>query len=328
MAPTVKDYYKILGVSKTATKEEIKKAYRALARKYHPDLNPGKKDTEEKFKEVQEAHEVLSDEEKRKTYDMFGSAEFRPGGRTTWKRADDTGQAYEYSYSANDFSGFEDIFKDLFGSGGEGRPGRGRGETFRDIFSTVTKERASRGRDLEYQIEIDFDTAIRGGVRDLSISRQKQEGVETEKLSVRIPAGVDNGSRIRVQGKGEGGGAKGDLYLRVKVKPHPIYSRKGDDIYLEVPVTVYEAALGKKIEIPTIDGTAEMTIPPGVQSGTRLRLKGKGVTNLKTKVRGDQYIEIKIAMPDKISDEDRKKFEELEKSHPYNPRAKLSRHMR
>ena len=328
MAPTVKDYYKILGVSKTATKEEIKKAYRALARKYHPDLNPGKKDTEEKFKEVQEAHEVLSDEEKRKTYDMFGSAEFRPGGRTTWKRADDTGQAYEYSYSANDFSGFEDIFKDLFGSAGEGRPGRGRGKTFRDIFSTVTKERASRGRDLEYQIEIDFDTAIRGGVRDLSISRQKQEGVETEKLSVRIPAGVDNGSRIRVQGKGEGGGAKGDLYLRVKVKPHPIYSRKGDDIYLEVPVTVYEAALGKKIEIPTIDGTAEMTIPPGVQSGTRLRLKGKGVTNLKTKVRGDQYIEIKIAMPDKISDEDRKKFEELEKSHPYNPRAKLSRHMR
>src|SRR3990167_8057754 len=328
MAPTVKDYYKILGVSKTATKEEIKKAYRALARKYHPDLNPGKKDTEEKFKEVQEAHEVLSDEEKRKTYDMFGSAEFRPGGRTTWKRADDTGQAYEYSYSANAFSGFEDIFKDLFGSAGEGRPGRGRGETFRDIFSTVTKERASRGRDLEYQIEIDFDTAIRGGVRDLSISRQKQEGVETEKLSVRIPAGVDTGSRIRVQGKGEGGVAKGDLYLRVKVKPHPIYSRKGDDIYLEVPVTVYEAGLGKKIEIPTIDGTAEMTIPPGVQSGTRLRLKGKGVTNLKTKVRGDQYIEIKIAMPDKISDEDRKKFEELEKSHPYNPRAKLSRHMR
>lgn len=328
MAPTVKDYYKILGVSKTATKEEIKKAYRSLARKYHPDLNPDNKNAEEKFKEVQEAHEVLSDEEKRKTYDMFGSAEFRPGGRTTWKRADDTGQAYEYSYSAQDFSGFEDIFRDLFGSAGEGRPGRGRGETFRDIFSTVTKERGSRGRDLEYQIEIDFDTAIRGGVRDLSISRQKQEGVETEKLSVRIPAGVDNGSRIRVQGKGEGGGAKGDLYLRVKVKPHPVYTRKGDDIYLEVPVTVYEAALGKKIEIPTIDGTAEMTIPPGVQSGTRLRLKGKGVTNLKTKVRGDQYIEIRIAMPDKISEEDRKKYEELEKSHPYNPRAKLGRYMR
>lgn len=331
MASTVKDYYKILGVSKNATKEEIKKAYRGLARKYHPDLNPDNKDAEEKFKEVQEAHEVLSDEEKRKTYDMFGSAEFRPGGRTTWKRAGETpeGQAYEYSYSANDFTGFEDIFKDIFGFGGQAGAGRSRGEAFRDIFSTVTKERPSRSRDLEYQIEIDFDTAIRGGVRDLSISRQKQEGVETEKLSVRIPAGVDNGSRIRVQGKGEArGSTKGDLYLRVKVKPHPIFTRKGDDIYLEVPVTVYEAALGNKIEVPTIDGTAEMTIPPGVQSGTKLRLKGKGVTNLKTKVRGDQYIEIKIAMPDKINEEDRKKFEELGKSHPYNPRVKFTRYMR
>jgi DnaJ-class molecular chaperone len=331
MAPTVKDYYKILGVSKNATKEEIKKAYRGLARKYHPDLNPDNKDAEEKFKEVQEAHEVLSDEEKRKTYDMFGSAEFKPGGRTTWRRAGETpgGQAYEYSYSANDFAGFEDIFKDIFGFGGHTGGGRSRGEAFRDIFSTVTKERPARGRDLEYQIEIDFDTAVRGGVRDLSISRQKQEGVETEKLSVRIPAGVDNGSRIRVQGKGEArGSTKGDLYLRVQVKPHPIYTRKGDDIYLEVPVTVYEAALGRKIEVPTIDGTAELSIPPGVQSGTKLRLKGKGVPNLKTKVRGDQYIEIKIAMPDEISAEDRTKYEEIEKTHPYNPRVKFGRYMR
>ncbi|KAB2834533.1 MAG: molecular chaperone DnaJ, partial [Candidatus Dadabacteria bacterium] len=137
------------------------------------------------------------------------------------------------------------------------------------------------------------------------------------------------GSRIRVQGKGEArGSTKGALYLRVKVKPHPIFTRKGDDIYLEVPVTVYEAALGNKIEVPTIDGTAEMTIPPGVQSGSKLRLKGKGATNLKTKVRGDQYIEIKIAMPDKITDEDRKKFEEIGKSHPYNPRVKFARYMR
>lgn len=331
MASTVKDYYKILGVSKNATKEEIKKAYRGLARKYHPDLNPDNKDSEEKFKEVQEAHEVLSDEEKRKTYDMFGSAEFRPGGRTTWRRTGEApgGQGYEYSYSAHDFTGFEDIFKDIFGFGGHSGGGRSRGEAFRDIFSTVTKDRPSRSRDLEYQIEIDFDTAIRGGVRDLSISRQKHEGVETEKLSVRIPAGVDNGSRIRVQGKGEAhGSTKGDLYLRVKVKPHPIFTRKGDDIYLEVPVTVYEAAIGNKIEVPTIDGTAEMTIPPGVQSGSKLRLKGKGVTNLKTKVRGDQYIEIKIAMPDKITEKDKKIYEDLGKSHPYNPRVKFARYMR
>lgn len=330
MATTVKDYYKILGVSKNATKEEIKKAYRSLARKYHPDLNPGNKESEEKFKEVQEAHEVLSDEEKRKTYDMFGSAEFRPGGRTTWRRSGDTGggRTYEYSYSANDFTGFEDIFKDIFGFAGEARQGRNRGDSFRDIFSTVARERHSRGRDLESQIEIDFDTAIRGGVRDLSISRQMRNNVETEKLSVRIPAGVDNGSRIRVQGKGEvGDKVKGDLYLRVRVKPHPIFKRKGDDIYLEVPVTIYEAALGKKIAVPTIDGTAELTIPPGVRSGTKLRLKGKGVTNLKTKARGNQYIVIKIAMPDKIDGNEKKVFEEIEKSHPYNPRIKFARYM-
>ncbi len=329
MTTTTKDYYKILGVSKNATKDEIKKAYRSLARQYHPDLNPDNKEAEDKFKEVQEAHEVLSDEEKRKTYDMFGSAEFRPGGRTTWRRAGDTRGGYEYSYSARDFPGFEDIFKDIFGFTGEGKHGRGRGDAFRDIFSYATRERASRGRDLEYQIEIDFDTAIRGGVRDISISRQKHDKIETEMLSVKIPAGVNNGSRVRIHGKGEGGGeAKGDLYLRIKVKPHPIFKRKGDDIHLELPVTFYEAALGKKIEIPTIDGTAELTVPEGVQTGTRLRLKGKGVPNLKTKARGDQYIEIKIVMPEKISEDDRKRFEELSKSHPYYPRSKYSRYMK
>jgi curved DNA-binding protein len=329
MATTTKDYYKILGVSKNATKEEIKKAYRSLARKYHPDLNPDNKEAEEKFKEIQEAHEVLSDAEKRKTYDMFGSAEFRPGGRTTWRRAGEApgGGAYEYSYSAQDFTGFEDIFKDIFGFATEGRPGRSRGDAFKDIFSYAS-EKASRTRDLEYQIEIDFDTAIRGGVRDISIGRHKQNRIETEQLSVRIPAGVDNGSRIRVQGKGEGTGTKGDLYLRVKVKPHPIFKRNGDDIQLEVPVTVYEAALGQKIEIPTVDGTAAVAIPSGVQSGTKLRLKGKGVPNLKTKVRGDQYVEVKIVMPDNLTAEDKKKFEELASSHPYNPRAKFARYMR
>lgn len=327
MATTTKDYYKILGVSKNATKDEIKKAYRNLARKYHPDLNPDNKESEEKFKEVQEAHEVLSDEEKRKTYDMFGSAEFRPGGRTTWRRAGTEQGGFEYSYNANDFPGFEDIFKDIFGFASEGRAGKSRGDAFRDIFNYAA-EKTSRGRDLESEIEIDFNTAIRGGVRDISISRQRRNNIDTEKLSVKIPAGVDNGSRIRVQGKGEtGGGAKGDLYLRIKVKPHPIFRRKGDDIHLEVPVTFYEAALGKNIEIPTIDGRAEITIPAGVQNGTKLRLKGKGVTNLKTKALGDQYIEIKIVMPDKIDESDRKRFEDLATSHPYNPRSKFSRYM-
>jgi DnaJ-class molecular chaperone len=342
MATTTKDYYNILGVSKTATKEEIKKAYRALARKYHPDLNPGNKEYEEKFKEIQEANEVLSNEEKRKAYDMFGSAEFRPGGRTTWRRAGDapgggapgggpgSGRQYEYTYSGDDFPGFEEIFKDIFGfsGGGEARQTRSRSEGFRDLFNNARG--AARTRDIEYQLEVDFDTAIKGGVRDISISRQKEGGAaDMEQLTVKIPAGVDNGSRIRVKGKGEAsGGAQGDLYLRIKVRPHPIFRRKGDDIYLEVPVSIYESALGKKIDVPTIDGSAEMTLPSGVQNGAKLRLKGKGVTNLKTKARGDQYVEIKLVMPDKITDDEKKKFEELEKDRPYNPRTKFERYMK
>ncbi len=163
-----RDYYKILGVSKNASKEDIKKAYRSLARKYHPDLNPDDKMAEEKFKELQEAHEVLSDEEKRKTYDMFGSAEFRPGGQTTWRRAGDPGgSSYQYTYSSKDFPGFEDIFKDIFGFRGDPRArrgaGRGAGGAFRDIFTYASREKPAKGKDLEYQIEIDFNTAIKGG---------------------------------------------------------------------------------------------------------------------------------------------------------------------
>lgn len=330
-----RDYYKILGVSKNASKEDIKKAYRSLARKYHPDLNPDDKMAEEKFKELQEAHEVLSDEEKRKTYDMFGSAEFRPGGQTTWRRAGDPGgSSYQYTYSSKDFPGFEDIFKDIFGFRGDPRArrgaGRGAGGTFRDIFSYASREKPTKGKDLEYQIEIDFNTAIEGGVRDISISRQKLNNVITEKLSVKIPAGVATGSKIRVQGKGESGGKgdKGDLYLRIKVKPHPIFKRKQDDIYLELPITYYEAALGKQVDVPTIDGTAKVSIPSGVQNGTKLRLKGKGVQNVKTKARGNQYVEIKIVMPDNIKESDKELFEKLAESNPYDPRTKFSRYMK
>lgn len=330
-----RDYYKILGVSKNASKEDIKKAYRSLARKYHPDLNPDDKMAEEKFKELQEAHEVLSDEEKRKTYDMFGSAEFRPGGQTTWRRAGDPGgSSYQYTYSSKDFPGFEDIFKDIFGFRGDPRARRGTrrgtGGAFRDIFTYASREKPTKGKDLEYQIEIDFNTAIKGGVRDISISRQKLNNVITEKLSVKIPAGVATGSKIRVQGKGESGGRgdKGDLYLRIKVKPHPIFKRKQDDIYLELPITYYEAALGKQVDIPTIDGTAKVSIPSGVQNGTKLRLKGKGVQNVKTKARGNQYVEIKIVMPDNIKESDKEIFEKLAESNPYDPRTKFSRYMK
>lgn len=330
-----RDYYKILGVSKNASKKDIKKAYRNLARKYHPDLNPDDKMAEEKFKELQEAHEVLSDEEKRKTYDMFGSAEFRPGGQTTWRRAGDPGgSSYQYTYSSKDFPGFEDIFKDILGFRGDPRArrgtGGGMGGAFRDIFSYASREKPTKGKDLEYQIEIDFNTAIKGGVRDISISRQRLNNVITENLSVKIPPGVATGSKIRVQGKGESGGRgdKGDLYLRIKVKPHPMFKRKQDDIYLELPITYYEAALGKQVDVPTIDGTAKVSIPSGVQNGTKLRLKGKGVQNVKTKVRGNQYVEIKIVMPDNIKESDKEIFEKLAESSSYDPRTKFSRYMK
>ncbi|GIW48185.1 MAG: chaperone protein DnaJ [Deltaproteobacteria bacterium] len=368
MAPK-RDYYEILGVPRNASKEEIKKAYRRLARQYHPDLNPGNKEAEEKFKEIQEAYAVLSDDEKRKMYDMYGTAEFQPGTeRTTWRWTEAPGGGFEFTFG--DFSGFEDIFNEVFG---EREP---------------TKVRR-RGRDLEYQLEIDFDTAIKGGVKDITITREticpgcggsgvrvgagarvcpKCRGsgrslftsflnisracdmcggsgkistepcntcngsgkrITTETISVKIPAGVDTGSRIRVPGKGEEGTiSNGDLYLVIKVRPHPLFRREQDDLYIEVPITVYEAALGAQISVPTVDGTAVVTIPPGTQSGTKLRLRGKGVPHLRDGGRGDLYVITKIVLPEKINESARKKFEELAKTSPYNPRAHLDKYLR
>ena len=262
--PPRKDYYSILGVSRNATKEDIKKAYRKLARKYHPDLNPGNKDAEQKFKEIQEANEVLSNEEKRKNYDTFGTADFQTGpGRTRWRWSEGApGGPGGVEFDIGDLGGFENLFGDIFGS-------------------RWAERGPSKGRDLEYHVTIDFETAIKGGTRDLTISKQTRDGkVARETLSVRIPAGVDDGSRIRVKGKGEQGtGTSGDLFLRIKVKPHPIFGRKEDDIYVDLPITFYEAALGAHITVPTIDGWATLTVPPNVQTGTKLRLKDSEAIN-------------------------------------------------
>lgn len=311
-----KDYYKILGVSRNASSEDIKKAYRKLARRYHPDLNSGKKEAEEKFKEIQEAYEVISKEDKRKAYDVYGSSGFggfQPGQERTTRRWSESSPEGGFRFSFSDVSGFEDIFGEMFGT----REATGR---------------TGRVRDVEHEIEIDFETAIKGGGRDIKISRETGERkTSTETISVKIPPGVDDGSRIRVAGKGEAGrgrGTSGDLYLRVKVMPHPIFRRNQDDIYLEVPITFYEAALGAQINVPTIDGTATVTIPSGIQNGTKLRLKGKGVPNIKNKERGDEYVVVKIVMPEQISENVKKKFEELAKTTPYNPRINLEKYLR
>jgi curved DNA-binding protein len=311
---TNKDYYKTLGVSRNASAEDIKKAYRKLARRYHPDLNPGNKEAEEKFKEIQEAYDVLSKEDKRRMYDAYGSAGFQPGGanQRTWTWSEGSPESgFRFSFGdMGGFSGLDDIFSEIFGT--------------REPTS-----RPRRSRDIEYEIEIDFETAIKGGVRDIKLSRETVDRkMATETISVKIPPGVDDGSRIRVAGKGEIGGRGniGDLYLRVKVRPHPIFIRRKDDIYVEVPITFYEAALGAQINVPTIDGSATVTIPPGVQNGTKLRLKGKGVPNIKSRERGDEYVVVKIVMPEHLSENTKRSFEELARTAPYNPRTHLEKY--
>ncbi len=308
-----RDYYEVLGVKRNASKEDIKKAYRRLAKRYHPDLNPGNKEAEEKFKEAQEAYEILSNDEKRKAYDMYGIAGFQPGAeRTTWRRQQGSTEGFEFNLG--DFSSFEDIFGEVF-------------------HPRETAKRRNKGRDIEHQIEIDFEMAIKGGTRDINISREISGSLSTETISVKIPAGVDNGSRIRVPGKGEtprrGTGAfSGDLYLIVKVRPHPIFRREQYDIYVEIPITIYEAALGAQISVPNIDGTAVVTFPPGTQSGTKLRLRSKGAPHLKDGERGDQYVVAKIVLPEQIGEGAKKKFEELAKAIPYNPRMHLEKYLK
>ena len=333
----MKDYYQILGVPRTASDDEIKKAYRRLAKQYHPDVNKGSKSAEEKFKDISEAYNVLSDEKQRKQYDMFGQAgpgfdpsqwagqggnAGWPGGGGAWSSND--GVHYTYTSGGGDFGDVGDIFSDLFGLGGfrrgrSGARGRARPQWSPGAEETYSRNIPADGADASATVEIEFMEALHGTQQTLSIQR----GGKTEKIQVKIPAGVDNGSRVRIAGKGnpgQNGGKDGDLYLMIQVRPHPQFWREGADIYIDVPITIYTAALGGSIEVPTITGTAKMKVPPATHSGQRFRLPGKGAPILGKKGTGDQYAVIQIAPPTHIDAEVKTTLEGLAQAHPYTPK--------
>jgi DnaJ-class molecular chaperone len=290
-----RDYYEVLGVKRDASDEEIKRAYRKLVREFHPDRNPGDKQAETRFKEVQEAFDVLSDSTKRAQFDRFGSvggAGFNgePGGGFQWGGG--AGEGVQI-----DPSQFEDLLSQFGGLGGLG-----------DAFGQRTRQRGRRPPPREpvsHDLRVPFETAVLGGTISLSINDRA--------IDVRIPAGIEEGQSLRLQGQGPGGA---DLHLKMCIEPHPFFRREGNDLIITAPVSVAEAILGAKIDIPTLDG-AKLTvkIPPGASSGSRLRLRGKGVKG------GDQYVEIKVVVPSKIDDESRKLIEDFAQRNPQNPRV-------
>ncbi len=371
-ATTKRDYYEVLGVGKGASEGEIKKAFRKLARKFHPDVNPNDKTAEQKFKELNEAYEVLSDPKKREQYDQFGHAAFDQGFGA--------GAGPGAGYGFEGFQGFG-------GQGAEYFTGRG----FEDLFGNLFGERAARprgpqkGEDLTSAVEIDLEDAIFGKTMQVELRREapcsacggtgaqpgtsprtcptcrgtgsvaqgrgfmqfsrtcptcRGEGVinpnpcrtcggsgkipKHERLNVKIPAGVDNGSKVRVSGMGgpgDRGGPSGDLYIITKVRPHPYFERKGDNLYSEAAVTFREAALGDKIEIPTKDGMVALTIPPGTQSGQQFKLRGKGVPHLGGRGEGDHYVTVRVVTPEKLDERGKDLLRELDRLAPSNPRA-------
>ncbi len=389
---TNKDYYATLGVKKTATPEEIRKAFRKAARKYHPDVNPGDKRAEEKFKEISEANDILSDEKKRKIYDQVGfySDQIDPATAEAYARQQRTGGQQQPPI---DFGGF-----DFNGFSGGSYPGHQEGSgssgwgSFKDIFSGIftgaQHPQASGpqpGSDLEYQATVDFWTAIRGGQARIQINRQETcpachgqahvggtmtcpecngtgkvtqmggrmkfnitcprcngtgkissdcptchaEGTvsRTESVDFRIKPGTRDGQRIRLQGKGNAGvngGPPGDLFLIVRTGTHPVFTRQGDDILVTVPVTVAEASLGAKVEVPTIDGRAQLKIPPGTQSGQKLRMRERGVESAQhPSQRGDEIVTVEVAVPHLNDERSREIMRELGRLNPDDPRKAL-----
>jgi len=388
-----KDYYATLGVKKTATPEEIRKAFRKLARKYHPDVNPGDKKSEEKFKELSEANDVLSDEKKRKVYDQVGfySDQIDPATAEAYARQQSAGGRPPVDFDGFDFSGFQGGPGHQAGQpAGAGSAGWG---SFKDIFSGIftgaqqpQRPRGPQpGTDLEYQATVDFWTAIRGGQARIQVNRQEVcptchgqahtggpmqcpecngtgqvtqmggrmkfnipcprcngtgrisndcptcqgEGVvsRTETVEFRMKPGTRDGQRIRLQGKGNAGlngGAPGDLFVIVRTGTHPVFTRVGDDIHLTVPVTIAEATLGAKVDVPTIDGRAQLKIPPGTQSGQKLRMRDRGVENSqRPEQRGDEIVTVEVVVPTLQDERSKEIMRELAKLNNQDPRVAL-----
>lgn len=298
-----RDYYEVLGVERGASEETIKKAYRKLARQHHPDRNPGDKQAETRFKEIQSAYDVLSDKQKRQQYDQFGAAEpgagGGPGGFSFRWGGPGAGNA-----QGMDPTQAEAIFRQFFG-GGMGGGAEDLGDVFGGRRSPRGRTRRPPPEEVESDVTVPFTTAALGGTVDLQIDGRV--------VSVKVPAGVEDGKVLRLQGQGPGGG---NLRLRLRVLPHAYFRREGNDLILEVPLSLSEAVLGARVEVPTLDG-ARLTVkvPPGTSSGARLRLRGKGIAG------GDQYIQVKVVVPAPADERSRHLIEEFARLHPQTPRA-------
>lgn len=323
------DYYQTLGVKRDASQSEIEKAYRKLARKYHPDMNQGDEKAAERFKQVQKAYSVLREPEKRENYDRYGAAfeqmgEAPAGGPFRYRAGYPGGggeevdfeQIFGDRFSGGPAGGFEEIFRHFTSGGAEaGRRGGGRGGR--------SAARPQRGADLHHELLVPFRTAIAGGEARLSIMRP---GGETDSIAVKIPAGIEDGKKIRVRGQGQPGtrgGPAGDILITIRVAPHPFFERQGNNLIVRTPVTLREAALGAKVDVPTPKGIVTLTVPPNSSGGRRLRVKGYGVATPSGDA-GDLFAVLQIVLPPDLDEQSREWIREIDLKRPLNPRADLA----
>ncbi len=304
-----KDHYKTLGVERSAADKDIKRAYRRLARKYHPDVNPGNKEAERRFKEISEAYEVLSDKEKRARYDRFGHL------GDAWRRAQPGGarapgggawQTVDFDPSA-EAPGFGDIFEMFFGAG----PGRAGAPA------------SAKGQDLRHEVDISLEEAASGAQRSVVVM---MPGGKAKRLDVKIPAGVRDNSKVRIAGEGAPGmgrGPAGDIYIIPRIRPHRLFERDGDDLRVELPVTFAEATLGAEVEVPTLWGKVKLTVPPGSSSGQRLRLSGLGMPRLRGGGKGDLFVRLRVVVPKHLTEQERELIQRLQQLRPENPRQAI-----